>query len=61
MSFSLLDLKMDRTCEGMNFAHLTKLLLLHYLVTFEILKIHMKTNSAFNVNYEAAVKCIKLH
>ena len=29
MQFSLLDLAMNDTCEGMNFTHLTKLMLLH--------------------------------
>jgi len=41
--------------------HLTWLLLLHYLVKVETPKIYMNTNSAFNVNYEIAVKCTKLH
>jgi len=36
-------------------------MLLHYLVKFETLKMHVKTNWAFNVNYKIAVRCIKLH
>jgi len=36
-------------------------MLLHYLVKFETPKMHVITNLAFNVNYEIAVKCIKLH
>ena len=32
MQFSLLDLEMNDTCDGMNFTHLTQLMLLHYLV-----------------------------
>jgi len=36
-------------------------MLLHYLVKFEAHKMHLNTNSAFNVNYEIAVKYTKLH
>jgi len=45
----------------MNFTDLTYLLLLHYLVKVETPKMHMNTNSTFNVNYEIAGKCTKLH
>jgi len=34
--------------------------LLHYLVKVETLKMHVNTNSAFNVSYTKAVKCTKL-
>jgi len=61
MQFSLLDFQMNDTCEGMNFTHLTKLMLLHYLVKVKTLKMHVNTTSAFNVNYEIAITCIKLH
>jgi len=36
-------------------------MLLHYPVKVETPKMHTNTNSSFNVNYEIAVKCIKLH
>ena len=49
------------TCDDMNFIHLTRLMLPHYLVKVETLKVHVNTNSAFNVNYKIAVKCTKLH
>jgi len=52
MPFSLLDFKKNCTCDGMNFAHLTWLMILHYLVKLEASKMHLNTNSAFNVNYE---------
>ena len=45
----------------MNFIHLAWLMLLHYVVKVETLKMHVNTNSSFNVNYEIAVKCTKLH
>jgi len=45
----------------MKFAHLTWLLLLHYLVKVETPNMHVNTNSAFNVNHKIAVKCTKLH
>ena len=61
MPFSLLDLEKNSTYEDMNFTHLTWLMLLHYLVKVETLKMHVNTNSAFNVNYKIAVKCTKLH
>jgi len=61
MSFSLLDLKVNCTCDGMNFTHLTRLMLLRYLVKVKTPKMHVSTHSAFNVNYEIAVKCTKLH
>jgi len=41
--------------------HLTNVTLLHYLGKVETLKMHVNTNSAFNVNYEIAVKCTKLY
>jgi len=61
MPFSLLDLEKNSTCDGMNFIHLTWLMLLHYLVKVETPKMHVNTNSSFNVNYKIAVKCTKLH
>jgi len=61
MPFSLLDLGKNSTCNGMNFTQLTSLMLLHYLVKVETPKMHVNTNSAFNVNYKIAVKCTKLH
>ena len=61
MLFSLLDLEKNCVCDGMNFTHHTWLMLLHYLVKIEKQKMHVNTNSAFNVNYEIAVKCTKLH
>jgi len=36
-------------------------MLLHCLVKAETPKMHVNTNSAFNVNYEIAVKCTELH
>jgi len=61
MLFSLLDLEKNSTCDGMNFTHLTWLMLLHYLVKFETPSVHVNTNSAYNVNYKIAVKYTKLH
>jgi len=61
MPFSQLDLEKNITCEGMNFTHHTSFMLLHYLVKVETPKMHVNTNSAFNVNYKIAVKCTKLH
>jgi len=61
MRFSLLDLQMNVTCEGMNFTHLTHLMLLHYLVKVETPKMHVNTTSAFNAKYKVAVSCIKFH
>ena len=52
--------KMNGTCD-VHFTHLTYLILLHYLVKVETPKVFVNANSAFNVNYEIAVKCIKLH
>ena len=49
MPLSMLGLKMNGTCDGVNLAHLTKLMLLkHYLAKFETPKMHMNKNSAFN-------------
>jgi len=45
----------------MNCTHFTQFVLLHYLVKVETPKMHVNTNSAFNVNYKIAVKCTKLH
>jgi len=45
---------MNATCGDMNFTNLTKLVLLHYLVKVETSKMHMNTNSSFNVNYNIA-------
>jgi len=50
MLFSLLDLEKNCTCEGVNFTHLTRLMLLHYLVKSETPKMHVNTYSAFTVN-----------
>jgi len=61
MPFSLLDLEKNSTCDDMNFTHLTWLMLLHYLVKVETPKMHVNTNSVFNVNYKIAVKCTKIH
>jgi len=61
MPFSLLDLEKNCTCDCMNFTHLTWLMLLLYLVKVETTKMHVNTNSAFNINYEIAVKCKKLY
>jgi len=52
---------MNGTCEGINFTHLTELMLLHYLVKVEKPKMHVNTTSAVNVNYKIAVTCIKLY
>jgi len=35
-------------------------MLLHYLVKFEPLRMHVNTNSAFNVNYKIAMHQITL-
>ena len=51
MSFSPLDLEKNSTCDDMNITHLTWLILLHYLIKAETLKMHVNTNSAFNFNY----------
>jgi len=61
MPFSLLDLEKNSTCDGMNFTDLTWLMLLYCLVKVETPKMHVNTNSAFNVNYKIAVTCTKLH
>jgi len=60
MPFSLLDSEKISTCDGMNFTHITWLMLLHYLVKVETQKMHVNTNSVFNVKYKIAVKCTKL-
>jgi len=44
----------------MNLTLLTCLVLLHYLIKVETPKMHVNTNSAFNVNYKTAIKCTKL-
>jgi len=36
------------------FYHLTWSVLLHYIVKVETPKMHVNTNSAFNINYEIA-------
>ena len=61
MPFSLLFLEKNSTCDGMNFTHLTWLMLLHYLVKVETLKMNVNTNSAFNVSYKIGIICTKLH
>jgi len=57
----MLDFEVNDTCKGMNFTHLTQLLLLHYLVKLDTPKMHVNTTSASNVNYKIVLKCIKLH
>jgi len=57
----MLDLEKNCTCEGMNFIHLTGLMLLHALAKVETPKMHVNTNPAFKLNYEIAIKCTKLH
>jgi len=54
MQFSLLDLEKNSTCDGMKFFYLTWLMFIHYLVKSETPKMHVNTNSAFNVNYKNA-------
>jgi len=49
MQFSLLDLKMNGTCDSMNFTHLTYLMLLHYLV---------KVKTPKDITKENCVRCI---
>jgi len=61
MQLSLLDFEMNDTREGMNFTHLTQLIMLHYLVKVETPKMHVNTTSAYNVNFKIAVTCIKLY
>ena len=56
-----MGLEKNNTCGDMNFTHLTWLMLLHYLVKVETPKMHLNTNSDFNVNYKIAIKCTKLH
>ena len=51
---------MNGTHKNVNFAHLAQLILLHYLVKFETLKMYVNTNLAFDVNYKITIKCIKL-
>jgi len=58
--FSLLDLGMNGMNKDVNSAHLALLMLLHYLVKFETLQMHVNTNLDFNDNYKIATKCIKL-
>ena len=41
---------MSSTCYMLNLTHITLLVLLHYLVKVEAHKMHMITNSPFNVN-----------
>ena len=38
MQFSLLELTMNCTCEGVNFTHITQLIWLHYHVKVETVK-----------------------
>ena len=57
MQFSLLDLEMNDTCDGMNFTHLTQLMLLHYLVKVETVKMWyysgiLPKKIASNVSYK---------
>jgi len=48
MPFSLLDLEKNVTCDGMNFTHLTWLMLLLYLVKVETPKMHVNINLSLN-------------
>ena len=46
----------------MSFTHLISLMLLHYLVKIETLKMHANTNSAFNIKshkiaIDSLIKC----
>ena len=50
MHFSLLDLTMNDTCDGMNLAHLTYLMLLHYLAKVETVKMQKCS--------ENCIKCV---
>jgi len=43
MPFSLLGLEKNSTCDGMNFTHLTWLLLLHCLIKVETPNVHVNT------------------
>jgi len=52
MPYSVLDLEKNSICDGMNFTHLTSLMLLHYLVKVETSKMHVNTNSPVNVQYK---------
>jgi len=58
MPFTLLD---SEKYDGVNFILLAWLLWLHYFVKIETPKMHVNISSSFNVNYETAVKCTKLH
>jgi len=49
MQFSLLDLKINGTCDSMNFTHLTYLMLLCYLV---------KVKTPKDITNENCVRCI---
>ena len=60
MPFSVLDLEKKCTCDVMNLTNLIWLVLLHYLIKVETLKMHVNTNSAFNVNYNIVTKCTNL-
>jgi len=35
--------------------------MLHYLIKVETMKMHVNTNSAFNINHEIVIKWTKLH
>jgi len=61
MQFSLFDFQMNDTRDGRKFTHLTYVMLLHYLVKDETLKMCVHTTSAVNANYKIAITCIKLH
>jgi len=60
MPFSLLDVKMNGTCDGVYFTCLNYLVLLHYLVKIETPKMQTNRNSYSNINYKTAIKCINL-
>jgi len=56
MQFSLLELTMNSTCNSMHITHLTELLLLHYLVKVETVKMSyysgiLPKKIASNVSY----------
>ena len=44
-AISLLDLEKNCTCDGMNFTHLTWLVLLHYVVKLQPPKMHVNAFS----------------
>ena len=70
--FSLPDVEINDTCGDMNFTHLTKLMLLHYLAKLKTPKTPVNTNLAFNVTTKnqpsfvsncaySFIKCFSIH